>query len=688
MIHQVRNGISSHAQFHRTVAVKPSTLKSSNRFTVQYRNATGSAVPGSLVEEDHLSKEFQFLPGGPLPTYYFQKSLPRLPIPKLNLTCQRYIEALRPLLTPEQLAKTEKYVDAFQKGAGIALHGELVLKDKGLQHTSYISEPWFEMYLKDRQPLPINTNPALVFVEDDDVMKNQPKPRRQLVRSTNLLVSALRFLKSLDNEILEPEVFHLSPGKTDTMSYRRVMNMMPTAFATYASYLYKAFPLDMSQYPSLFRTSRIPKPGIDQLLKGDKDVRHIAVMRNGNVYSVEVLDSDGNILPISVLMGSLEFILNDQTPPAKDPIGVMTTENRNKWADVREHLVTSSLRNQNSLAMIDTALFVLSLDEEELGEADPLRVTRQYLHSDGTNRWFDKSFNIIVTKDGWAGMNFEHAWGDGVAVMRFFNDIHKDSLVNKWSNEVTPKRALLNPIRLVFEIDEKGSKGISDASKRYKAQISELQISPFLLERFGKKACKSWGISPDSLMQLGFQVAYHRLTSKTVTTYESCSTSAFRHGRTEAIRPATALTKEVSMLLSKPDWENNKGQLKELIKKCSEKHGQLTKDAAMGQGFDRHLFAMKKIALTANAYLPDIFKDESYALINYNILSTSTLSSPAVRVGAFGPVVKDGLGIAYQIWDTGLGCIATTYKGRADGDAFAEECTKAFSDIECALTSK
>lgn len=53
-------------------------------------------------------------------------------------------------------------------------------------------------------------------------------------------------------------------------------------------------------------------------------------------------------------------------------------------------------------------------------------------------RWFDKSFSIIVTKDGWAGVNFEHAWGDGVAVMRFFNDIHKDSLKNKWSNQAAP----------------------------------------------------------------------------------------------------------------------------------------------------------------------------------------------------------------------------------------------------------
>lgn len=32
-----------------------------------------------------------------------------------------------------------------------------------------------------------------------------------------------------------------------------------------------------------------------------------------------------------------------------------------------------------------------------------------------------------MTKDGYAGVNFEHAWGDGVAVLRYMQEIHKDS---------------------------------------------------------------------------------------------------------------------------------------------------------------------------------------------------------------------------------------------------------------------
>lgn len=42
-------------------------------------------------------------------------------------------------------------------------------------------------------------------------------------------------------------------------------------------------------------------------------------------------------------------------------------------------------------------------------------------------RWFDKSFSLIVTGDGVAGINFEHSWGDGVAVLRFFQDIYAET---------------------------------------------------------------------------------------------------------------------------------------------------------------------------------------------------------------------------------------------------------------------
>ena len=42
-------------------------------------------------------------------------------------------------------------------------------------------------------------------------------------------------------------------------------------------------------------------------------------------------------------------------------------------------------------------------------------------------RWFDKSFQLIVCRNSGASVNFEHAWGDGVAVLRLFNELFKET---------------------------------------------------------------------------------------------------------------------------------------------------------------------------------------------------------------------------------------------------------------------
>ena len=54
---------------------------------------------------------------------------------------------------------------------------------------------------------------------------------------------------------------------------------------------------------------------------------------------------------------------------------------------------------------------------------------------------------------------------------------------------------------------------------------------------------------------------------------------------------------------------------------------------------------MKSIAAEQGGDMPEIFTDPAYSAINHNILSTSTLSSPAVLIGGFAPVVPDGYGV-------------------------------------------
>lgn len=49
------------------------------------------------------------------------------------------------------------------------LQVELVLSDKQNKHTSYISKPWFDMYLGDRRSIVLNYNPFIAFKDDENI---------------------------------------------------------------------------------------------------------------------------------------------------------------------------------------------------------------------------------------------------------------------------------------------------------------------------------------------------------------------------------------------------------------------------------------------------------------------------------------------------------------------------------------
>ncbi|KAL0268846.1 UNVERIFIED_CONTAM: hypothetical protein PYX00_010655 [Menopon gallinae] len=621
-------------------------------------------------------EEYQFLQKSKIPTLHFQKSLPRLPVPQIEKTCDRYLAALKPILTDNEYNDTEKLVKYFKANEGKNIHEELVRDDLLHPETSYISKPWFDMYLSDRTPLPINYNPVIVFNKSE-----QPENNNQLIRASNMLISSLRFLNSLRKNILAPDVYHLNPKKSDTELFRNVTKFLPPSVSWYGAYLFKAFPLDMSQYPHLFCSTRIPKLDRDVLYK-DESARHILVLRRGHFFTFDVLDKNGSVLPPEDIYKCLKLITEMDLKPDTKYLGYFTTENRDIWAKARAYIESSSEENSNCLQAVDSALFALCLDDEELGD-DYRKVMVQFLHGHGFNRWFDKSFSLLISKDGTAAVNFEHSWGDGVAVLRFFQDVYKDTNNNLFvhSNTNSSWKGEDNPVReLKFTLDEKITAEIEVAKEKFENTCKSLAINVAQTDKLGKPHCKTASISPDSIMQLAFQIAYHKVYGNFVATYESCSTAAFKHGRTETIRPCTFATKQFALNMNKKSRPSRE-ELLELMKQCSTIHGNLTKEAAMGEGFDRHLFGLKNLCIRTGRRLPDLFIHDSYKRINYNIISTSTLASDAVLMGGFGPVVPDGFGLGYVIKNNMCGAVVSSYVDQKNGSDFAQALESTFNEL-------
>ncbi|XP_006879756.1 PREDICTED: carnitine O-palmitoyltransferase 2, mitochondrial [Elephantulus edwardii] len=622
----------------------------------------------------------QYLQRSIVPTMHYQDSLPRLPVPKLEDTIRRYLNAQKPLLDDSQFRKTEQLCKSFENGSGKELHEQLVAQDKKNKHTSYISGPWFDMYLAARDSIVLNFNPFMAFNPDPKAEYND-----QLTRATNMTMSAIRFLKTLRAGLLEPEVFHLNPAKSDTDTFKRLIRFVPSSLSWYGAYLVNAYPLDMSQYFRLFNSTRIPKRGRDELFTDDK-ARHLLVLRKGHFYVFDVLDKDGNIVSASEIKAHLKYVLSDSSPAPEFPLAYLPSENRDVWAGLREKLLSDG--NAETLQKVDSAVFCLCLDDFPI--KDLVHLSHSMLHSDGTNRWFDKSFNLIVAKDGSAAVHFEHAWGDGVAVLRFFNEVFKDSTQTPAITPQSPPAATDSSVavqKLDFKLTDALKTGITTAKRKFDETMKTLTIDCIQFQRGGKEFLKKQKLSPDAVVQLAFQMAFLRQYGQTVATYESCSTAAFKHGRTETIRPASIFTKKCSEAFVREPSKHSAGELQQLMAECSKYHGQLTKEAAMGQGFDRHLFALRYLAAARGIPLPELYLDPAYGKINHNILSTSTLSSPAVNIGGFAPVVPDGFGIGYAVHDNWIGCNVSSYTGR-NAREFLSCVEKSLDDMFDALEGK
>lgn len=618
-------------------------------------------------------------------TYEKQSCLPRLPIPPLNETLEKFLSTVEPLLSKSSMQKTREEVAEFLANDGPKLQCWLETYDKegreNNTHGSYIEEMWSNAYLvAPDTSVVLNLNPFFLLEEDPDARIG----KNQILRAASLTFHSLRLAASLRNETLVPDSF-------------------------------KGTTLCMDQFRSLFGSCRVPMAEKD-MVEVDLESDHVLVLFRNQFYYFRALwskdEADGECrvaVDESDIIQILSRIVQDgKSTPLEESIenalGALTSLPRKMWAVTRSQLIDMSEQNASVLDIIDTALFVLVLDDyvpENVHDAaaNMLHGTHfmkkrksltvpntdenasyfghEYMAGTCCNRWYDK-LQIIVCSDGSAGVNFEHSAIDGHTALRFASDVFAETIVtfaksitkSIYTKECPIPRIIdakfersptfghssdrfdSNPVKISFDLHGKIKERIFHAETALGDAISADDTYVLEFSRFGKLFIVGNKFSPDSLVQASIQIAYYRLYGDIVCAYESVMTKAFYHGRTEAARSTTSKSVELCKC-----WMNAFSTKEDKVKALREAtvmHSKLVLEASEGKGVDRHLYALKCIAEMKGASVPNFFSSDAWIALNHTVLSTSNCGNPALKLFGFGPVVPDGFGIGYIIKDNSI----------------------------------
>ncbi|CAM9584039.1 unnamed protein product [Chrysoparadoxa australica] len=535
--------------------------------------------------------------------------LQRLPIPSLRMTVSRYLDSLRPLASDEEMGEAERIASEMMVEEGPSLQAELIQLDQaqaergGYPH-SYIESYWDDMYLEGRWALPINSNPYLVLADppspNTDAARASKRPGdKQTQAAAAFLFSHLKFL-------LDTKAGGYSESTAGTCSH---------------------------QFPLQVGTARIPGPGRDAV-HCHPNSKHVVVISNNRVFSLEVINSQGQLLSGEGLARELSRIKSMAHEPNKDGttpnpahyIGYMTGVDRNDWAAVRAQLERKSESNGSSLHTIDSALAVLGLDDAEV--ASPSHSSALFMHGyvrvNGHNRWFDKH-QVVALRDGTVGVNYEHSFSDGMTwctgLSQAWHDMH--GLTPTQLHPLPSPSTFDNappPQEVSFSLPQE----VASRIERARAVLGEAGQGVVTVDMdyqgYGRELIKRLGVSPDAGAQLAFQLAYSSLHGAMPPVYESCSTAAFSHGRTEVIRSCTSESKALVDIMSGNACKDTKLQL---LAAAGAKHITLAKEAQQGQGVDRHLTMLKELSLARVSEAGLLF---SAAAASSNAIANSNIS--------------------------------------------------------------
>ena len=542
--------------------------------------------------------------------------MPSLPVPHLTSTKAKLLEWVEPLLSDTQFKETTEVVNRFfeEDGEAEMLQEKLHEWDDKLEG-SWLKPLWDDLYLRYRGSLPTGMHFNIL-------LDNKKHENRYTLPELAGKVSHL--VTELYHTIIDGEVVPVTLNE---------------------------IPLDMSQYKKFFRSVRIPRVERDEfrLAEFDKKNNHIVLLHKNNVYKVNVTNNAGEIYQSKEIAAAIETTFRSENGEGAN-VGIFTTAERDKAAKVYDQLIVSKV-NTKSLQTIADSLIVISMDEDSSNSEEAI----ENLMLNGTNKYFDKTIQVILTNKGELGYSIEHSSVDGTTIFAVISHVN-DGLASKEPETIyTSEKASLE--KQEWEISEEIQESLTRFENDYIQAKTDFHVKSRTFEDFGSDEIKNMNISPDAFFHMALQIAQYRTFGVLKSVYEPVSVRVFHEGRTECAR-ATSMEKLNLVKAVESGKESNKS-LYSLMKKAGAAHSNRIIECRRGFGVERHMYGLEQMyylhgTQSGMKELPEIFQDKGYLAMRHDFISTSGMAYDNVKYRIFGPVVEGGFGLAYILLDRSI----------------------------------
>ncbi|CDW52212.1 vesicular acetylcholine transporter unc 17 [Trichuris trichiura] len=325
------------------------------------------------------------------------------PVPDLSDTLAKYLNYVKVLCDQETFAKVKNELDDFASREGPELQTEL--KQIAMREKNWITPFWIRsMYLGNRLPLPVYSNPGFAL---PNVVHHSLQDYFNYVAT--FIHGVFDFKSLIDRKAIAPE---------------------------YSTGRIKPQKLSMGQFWDIFTAYRQANYCMDILEIQEKTMEpadeHATVMCKNMPFILPVV-LKGKIRSLQELSNDLSRIveLANAEKHSKDlAIGAVTMINRDRAALAYQSLQRDET-NKRSLNAIKRCTFVVCLDEAMSGKEtkDPLERSLVHMITGGGpkyslfNRWFEKTFQFILTYDGGVGVNYEHTVADGAPLITLMEHV-------------------------------------------------------------------------------------------------------------------------------------------------------------------------------------------------------------------------------------------------------------------------